>query len=497
MSTYEQAINGLINSSKVHSNNTMYQFQDATRIKLSKIEETNQNIAKGLQMFSPILEQAHLDWVEQQKQEGRDLVAEREISLLKLEQLEQETQRLKDQHTDLEFHLNNEISEEAILQRDQLELDISEAEAQEAQFRVDQSVILKNQLESASNWTLAEYYKAQIVEFGETLDEKIAQWFQNNDQEFEYNGLKFKPIEMDASWPPDLKEAAWNLALEQIMKAEGMDDYSPELLAYAGLTSTPPRENQPARIGSIETLRTAFMAQARAEHVRHLNEESGSRAVLQWHRSPFFRDLTNPDFTLEGNDEAAIRAGKDLQGLLNSAIGQKDAEGNIISSNAGAWDYVLDILARDGVTNDRLVDQLGEMILPASMVSPGNKGCTSGPDEGKLKFKCVYGNKLTDLEVRIGERVKTINEDQITIRDGKFARLELELQDITDPIERNEKIAEALLLAANTGHTPEWLRNISVEPFNEASEALIKANIQEVVIQNPVTGETEKKTFCL
>tara|TARA_R100001082_G_C4365286_1_gene161595 strand:+ start:955 stop:3612 length:2658 start_codon:yes stop_codon:yes gene_type:complete len=476
MSSYSQAMADLTTQSRSVSSVKVNNSWEITELNNREAIEDAKKLANTLKSFSPIIDAWQKGQIEAEKERGRELIAERNVNLLKLESLEQETENLRQSYTSLlnatNIDIPRESREEALLSAYGA---YNQAAAVEEKFRVESEELLRNELKKASNWTLTSYYREKILNFGATVNDKIIHWMNTNTEPFEYNGMTFTPADITSNpnWSPELHEAAWNIGLDQIMKAAGMDKFSPELLAYHGLTSTPAGENRPARQGIIEAARLKYISGATAEHLAFTRNNAEITAIDDFKSSNFVNNLAT-DVDLSTDTKGAMAAGETLFQLWNEAAGMPDSEGNLIgSSNTAKWEKVIEILSREGADQPRLVQQFGEIIVPPSMRPPGVTGCA----DGTFRIKCIWPNKVEQLKEGVHLEELARAERIVEFQGEELTKLEAEF--LQNPPTTVEELGSYLTRISSLGvnaQTVDWWRD-RAEGFSideQASEALIQ-----------------------
>ena len=168
------------------------------------------------------------------------------------------------------------------------------------------------------------YLKAKLGAFADTYGDKLNHTMLNSNQPIKIGNLTFTSAELRehhiSSLP--LKEAAMRVHSKSIMKAAGLDKFSPEMLALAGVTDT------------MEKVHKSQLAKHRARYNIDSSHNERTKATNNWKSIP-----------------ANERSGFDLYQLFLTHSNTVDEKNELLGSKGG-WDSVFSILTQEAIRDN-------------------------------------------------------------------------------------------------------------------------------------------------
>lgn len=206
------------------------------------------------------------------------------------------------------------------------------------------------------------YLKAKLGAFAETYGDKLNQSMQNSTQPIKVGNVTFTSAQLRENHISalPLKEAALRVHSKNIMKAAGLEKFSPEMLALAGVT------------GTMEKVHKSQMAKYRSRYNIDSSHNERIKATKNWNSIP-----------------AKERTGFDLYQLWLTHSNTVDGKNQQLG-NAGGWDSVFSVLVKEGVQSGStsVLDKYKKMKLPEQLrKSLGAKPGTTYWDKWPGRFE--------------------------------------------------------------------------------------------------------------
>ena len=230
------------------------------------------------------------------------------------------------------------------------------------------------------------YLKAKLGSFAETYGDKLNQSMMNSDQPIKIGNITYTSAQLRENHISalPLKEAALRVHSKNIMKAAGLDKFSPEMLALSGVT------------GTMAKVHKAELAKYRKRYNVDSSHNERMKYTKNWQGIP-----------------ANERTGFDLYQLWLGHSNTVDGNNNMLG-NGGGWDSVFAILTQEGIADGdhTKLDRYANEPIPEQLRKQlGLKPGTTFGDHWGGRFQ----KARTDI-------LKGYSDNQKAIRDGLKAR---------------------------------------------------------------------------
>ena len=196
------------------------------------------------------------------------------------------------------------------------------------------------------------YLKAKLGSFAETYSDKLGQSMQNSTQPIKVGNVTFTSAQLRENHISalPLKEAAMRVHSKNIMKAAGLEKFSPEMLALSGVTN------------AMATTHKSMLTKYRSRYNIDASHNERMKYTKTWQSIP-------------PKDRTAF----DLYQLFLGHSNTVDGKNNLLG-NAGGWDSVFSLLTQEGIAvgNTAVLDKYRDMVIPENLrkslgLKPGTK----------------------------------------------------------------------------------------------------------------------------
>ena len=253
------------------------------------------------------------------------------------------------------------------------------------------------------------YLKAKLGAFADTYGDKLNQSMLNSNQPIKIGGITYTSAQLRenhiSSLP--LKEAAMRVHSKSIMEAAGLDKFSPEMLALAGVTDT------------MEKTHKAQLAKHRSRYNIDSSHNERTKATNNWKSIP-------------SNE----RSGFDLYQLWLTHSNTVDGKNNLLG-NAGGWNSVFDVLTKEGIRDG----STAKLEYYAGLEIPEQLRKSLGLKPG-TKYGDHWGGRFEKARTDI---MKGHSDNQKAIRDFQNADAIAVGNEMTQEIRKNGHITEERL----------------------------------------------------
>ena len=214
------------------------------------------------------------------------------------------------------------------------------------------------------------YLKAKLGTFAESYADKLTQSMNNSDQPIKIGGITYttKQLRENHISALPLKEAAMRVHSKNIMKAAGLDKFSPQMLALAGVT------------GAMTKAHKSQLATYRSRYNIDSSHNERMKATKSWQSIP-----------------ANKRTGFDLYHLFLTHSNTVDGKNQLLG-NAGGWESVFSLITQEGIEGGgtAVLEKYEKMVIPEQLrKSLGLKPGTTYGDHWSGRFKKARSEIMT------------------------------------------------------------------------------------------------------
>ena len=271
-----------------------------------------------------------------------------------------------------------------------------------------------DRLAKLSPWAQVGYAKEKLRNFNDSFADQLAFEMQNSNKALSLQGFNFTAKELRENNIQGLpfKEAAVEVLALDLMKAAGIDKFSPEMRELAGTNE------------AIQNAKDKAMGKYRERYNISASNQTRIQAALSWQNSP--------------------RTGIDLHQLILTNAGTVDKNGQILG-NVGGWSETMKLLTSEGVqrSDPGYADTIGNIPLPPELlIKVGAKPGTTFAQQWPNRFRQLKA------DIKDGYIQQTDNE----LKFQKAAGKDLEAQFIEEARQGNLSTAQVNEYKAEFGN---------------------------------------------
>tara|TARA_R100000781_G_scaffold78045_1_gene48381 strand:+ start:643 stop:2880 length:2238 start_codon:yes stop_codon:yes gene_type:complete len=275
-----------------------------------------EKIGKTLEKFSPSLKKIRDAHIKESTERGRlEAIKQSNIDSKKLYELQAELDGLTEMDTD--FHT---------IKKQMLKLSGPDV------YPEADRIAHLSPLEQVG------FQKEKLRTFKNSYADKLDYSMANSDEQFTYQNLTFTPKQLHANntYGMPFKEAAVDLISEKIIKAAGLDKFSPEMLEISGVNSA----IQKAKEGVISKYRKRYNVDA--------SSVTRTKAELEWKTSE--------------------KTGVNIHHFLVKNAATQDKDNNTLF-DAGAWKLMDSVIVKEAVALNDLshIDKILDQEIPPAL----------------------------------------------------------------------------------------------------------------------------------